>query len=54
MVLCKPVGKNKVTRKAGPRSKEILTDPSSENCIFALIYRIEYENFTDVIDMAEK
>ena len=48
-----PVGlKNKVSQgKAGPRSKEILTKPTSENCIFALIYRIEYENFTDVIDI---
>ena len=48
-----PVGlKNKVSQgKAGPRSKEILTEPTSENCIFALIYRIEYENFTEVIDI---
>ena len=48
-----PIGlKNKVSQgKAGPRSKEILTAPTSENCIFALIYRIEYENFTDVIDI---
>jgi len=48
-----PVGlKNKVSQgKAGPRSKEILTNPTSENCIFALIYRIEYENFTDVLDL---
>ncbi len=40
-----PVGlKNKVSQgKAGPRSKEILLSPTSENCIFALIYRIEYE-----------
>ena len=48
-----PIGlKNKVSQeKAGPRSKEILTNPTSENCIFALIYRIEYENFTEVIDI---
>ena len=48
-----PVGlKNKVSQnKAGPRSKEILTDPTSENCIFALIYRIEYENFTEILDI---
>ncbi len=48
-----PVGlKNKVLQgKAGTRSKEMLKDPTSENCIFALIYRIEYENFTDVLDM---
>jgi hypothetical protein len=48
-----PIGlKNKVSQgKAGQRSKEILTNPTPENCIFALIYRIEYENFTDVIDI---
>ena len=51
-----PIGlKNKVSQgKAGPRSTEILTNPSSENCIFALIYRIEYENFTDVIDIGSE
>ena len=48
-----PVGlKNKVSQgKAGDRSLEILKEPTSENCIFALIYRIEYENFTDVLDL---
>ncbi len=48
-----PVGlKNKVSQgKAGPRSKEILVSPTSENCIFALIYRIEYENFSEVLDI---
>ena len=48
-----PVGlKNKVLQgKAGKRSEEILKDPTSENCIFALIYRIEHENFTDVLDL---
>ena len=30
---------------------EILKEPTSENCIFALIYRIEYENFTDILDL---
>jgi len=51
-----PVGlKNKVLQgKAGTRSKEMLKDPTSENCIFALIYRIEYENFTDVLDMEKE
>jgi hypothetical protein len=51
-----PVGlKNKVSQgKAGPRSKEILTTPTSENCIFALIYRIEYENFTEVLDIGSE
>ena len=48
-----PVGlKNKVSQgKAGTRSEEILKEPTSENCIFALIYRTEYENFTDVLDL---
>ena len=47
-----PVGlKNKIEQgKAGPRSSEILKHPTSENCIFALIYRIEQDNFTGVLD----
>ena len=51
-----PVGlKNKVSQgKAGERSKEILNEPTSENCIFALIYRTEYENFTDVLDLEKE
>ena len=51
-----PVGlKNKVSQgKAGDRSLEILKEPTSENCIFALIYRIEYENFTDVLDLEKE
>ena len=48
-----PVGlKNKIEQgKAGIRSIEILTNPTPENCIFALIYRIKHENFTDVLDL---
>ena len=51
-----PIGlKNKVLQgKAGTRSKEMLKEPTSENCIFALIYRIEYENFTDVLDLEKE
>ena len=51
-----PVGlKNKISQgKAGTRSKEMLTDPTSENCIFALIYRIEHENFTGVLDLEKE
>ena len=51
-----PIGlKNKVLQgKAGTRSKEMLTEPTSENCIFALIYRIEYENFTDILDLEKE
>ena len=54
-ILVNPVGlKNKVTqKKAGPRSEEILVNPTSENCIFSLIYRVEYENFTGILDENE-
>ncbi len=52
-IIVDPVGlKNKVEQgKAGTRSVEILENPTPENCIFSLIYRIEHENYTDVIDM---
>ena len=48
-----PVGlKNKVSQgKAGPRSVEILTNPTPENCIFAFIYRIEHESYSEVMNM---
>ena len=51
-----PVGlKNKVLQgKTGKRSKEMLMEPTSENCIFALIYRIEHENFTGVLDLEKE
>ena len=51
-----PIGlKNKVSQgKAGTRSEEMLKEPTSENCIFALIYRIEQENFTDVLDLEKE
>ena len=32
----------------------MLKEPTSENCIFALIYRIEHENFTDVLDLEKE
>ena len=48
-----PVGlKNKLEQgKTGSRSQEILRNPTSENCIFALIYRVEQENFAGVLDL---
>jgi len=48
-----PVGlKNKLEQgKAGSRSQEILRNPTAENCIFTLIYRIEQKNFTGVFDL---
>lgn len=51
-LIINPVGlKNKVEQgKAGPRSEEILKNPTPENCIFTLIYRIEQDNFTEVLD----
>jgi len=52
-LIVNPVGlKNKVAQgKAGSRSVEILENPTSENCIFALVYRIEHENYTAVLDL---
>lgn len=54
-IIVDPVGlKNKVKQgKAGARSQEILENPTAENCIFSLIYRIENENFTEVLDLDE-
>ena len=54
-VIVDPVGlKNKVKQgKAGSRSQEILENPTAENCIFSLIYRIEHENYTDVLHQDE-
>ena len=48
-----PAGlKNKISQgKAGPQSIEILKNPTPKECILALIYRIEYDNFTGVFDV---
>src|SRR5574341_1668467 len=44
--------KNKVLQgKAGPKSMEILKNPDQTNCILGLIYRVEHENFTGVLDI---
>ncbi len=50
-----PVGlKNKVSQgKAGIRATEILQNPTLENCIHAFIYRVEQDNFTEVIDITQ-
>ena len=52
-LMINPVGlKNKIAQgKAGPRSEQILKELTPDNCIFALIYRVEHENFTDVLDV---
>lgn len=44
--------KNKVAQgKAGPKSIEILKNPIIKELVLALIYRVEYDNFTDVFDV---
>ena len=52
-IIINPVGlKNKIEQgKAGKRSIEILKNPNPDNCIHLLIYRIEHENFNEVIDL---
>jgi len=52
-VIVNPVGlKNKIEQgKAGERSQEILQFPTPDNVVLALVYRIEYENYADVIDL---
>ena len=52
-VIVNPVGlKNKITQgKTGERSYEILEHPTPDNVVLALVYRIEHENYADVIDL---
>lgn len=52
-ILINPVGlKNKVSQnKAGPRSLEILKNPTPDNCVMGLVYRTEQENFTEEINL---
>jgi len=54
-VIVNPVGlKNKIEQgKAGTRSQEILQFPTPDNVVLALVYRVEYENFADIIDLDE-
>jgi len=54
-IIINPVGlKNKIEQgKAGARSAEILKNPNPDNCIQMLIYRIEHDNFNEVIDLNE-
>ena len=55
-IIIDPVGlKNKIKQgKAGKRSIEILENPGPDNCILLLIYRIEHDNFNDVIDLNDQ
>lgn len=52
-IIINPVGlKNKISQgKAGPKSIDILKNPNYQNYVFALIYRVEFENFTGVLDL---
>lgn len=54
-VIVNPVGlKNKIAQgKAGERSIEILKRPTPDNIILALVYRIEHENFANILDLDE-
>ena len=52
-VIVNPVGlKNKIEQgKSGERSSEILTNPTPDNVVLALVYRVEHENYTAVLDL---
>ena len=52
-VIVNPVGlKNKIAQgKTGERSVEILEHPTPDNVVLALVYRVEHENFTGVLDL---
>ncbi len=54
-VIVNPVGlKNKIKQgKTGDRSREILEHPTPDNVVLALVYRVEHENFAEVIDLDE-
>ena len=51
--IVKPIGlKNKITQgKTGGRSEEILTHATPDNAVLALVYRVESENYADVLDL---
>lgn len=52
-VIVNPVGlKNKIKQgKTGERSEEILTHPTPDNVVLALVYRVEHENYAEVLDL---
>lgn len=52
-VIVNPVGlKNKISQgKAGERSKEILQRPTPDNVVLALVYRVEHENYAEILDL---
>ena len=52
-VIVNPIGlKNKIEQgKTGERSEEILNHPTPDNVVLALVYRVESENYADVLDL---
>jgi hypothetical protein len=52
-IVINPVGlKNKISQgKTGPQSIQVLKDPKIRELVLALIYRVEYDNFTGVFDV---
>ena len=52
-VIVNPIGlKNKISQgKTGERSQEILNHPTPDNVVLALVYRVESENYADVLDL---
>jgi hypothetical protein len=50
-VIVNPIGlKNKIAQgKTGERSQEILLHPTPDNVVLALVYRVEHENYAEVI-----
>ncbi|MEC4847843.1 MAG: hypothetical protein RI100_01515 [Nitrosarchaeum sp.] len=52
-VIVNPVGlKNKIAQgKTGERSSEILEHPTPDNVVLALVYRVEHENYAEVLDL---
>ena len=54
-VIVNPIGlKNKIAQgKTGQRSMEILINPTPDNVVLALVYRVEHENFTEILNLDE-
>ena len=52
-IIVNPIGlKNKIAQgKTGERSQEILNHPTPDNVVLALVYRVEHENYAEVIDL---
>ena len=52
-IIVNPVGlKNKISQgKTGVRSTEILEHPTPDNVVLALVYRVEHENYAEVLDL---